>query len=437
MTESRPKAAETSGTSRREIAKVAVACFIGTAIEWYDFFLYGTAAALVFNHLFFPTIEPLSGVLASFGTYAVGFLTRPLGGAIFGHYGDRVGRKIMLSMSLLIMGLASFCIGLLPTYSSIGVMAPCLLVLLRMLQGIGIGGEWGGAVILAVEHAPSNRRGFFGSLPQVGVPAGLLLGSLAFALTTGLTEAQLYSWGWRVPFLLSAVLVVVGLAVRLSISESPVFLHVQRHSAPRKAPLLDAFRLHWRGILIAMGARVAENAVFYVYTVFIIVYATQALALAKSTILTSILIGASVELVTIPLFGLLSDFVGRRPVYLFGAVFSLLFAFPFFLVASMAPPLSLTIALVIGLGVGHSAMYGPQASFFSELFGANVRYSGASLGYQLASVLAGGLSPMIATCLLGYFGGKPWGVAAYMCALAIITITALALAHETRHQPQI
>ena len=423
-----------SKSENREIAKVAVACLIGTTIEWYDFFLYGTAAALVFNQIFFPTFDPLSGTLAAFATHAVGFAARPIGGAIFGHYGDRLGRKTMLSLSLLIMGLASFAIGLLPTYQAIGVYAPCLLVALRLIQGIAIGGEWGGAVVLAFEHAPEERRGLFGSLPQIGVPAGLLLGSLAFSLTSAYSGEQLYSWGWRVPFLLSAVLVVIGLAVRLSIAESPVFLEMKQAEKPAQQPLLAAVRNHWRGILIAMGARVAENAVFYIYTVFIIVYGTQKLGLTKDSILHCILLAAGIELFSIPLFGHLSDKIGRRPVYLFGAAFSLFFSFPFFLVAAHFPPASLTVALVSGLAVGHAAMYGPQASFFSELFGTDVRYSGTSIGYQLASVFAGGLSPLIATTLLQRYGGEPWGVACYMFSIAAVTTITIGLERETRNR---
>lgn len=422
---------QSSDMARRDIIKVAFACFIGTTIEWYDFFLYGTAAALVFNRLFFPTFEPLSGILAAFGTYAVGFVARPVGGAIFGHYGDRLGRKMMLSISLVVMGASSFCIGLLPTYDSVGVLAPCLLVLLRILQGLAVGGEWGGAVVLAVEHAPPNRRGLFGSLPQVGVPAGLLLGTLAFAYTSRFSAEQIYTWGWRLPFLLSIVLVAVGLAVRLRISESPIFLELSERSSQRKAPVVDALRFNWREVLIAMGARLAENAAFYVYTVFIIVYGTESLGISKNTILNCILVAAGVELITIPLFGLLSDQWGRRPVYLFGAFFSLCFSFPFFYLAQSFPPASLACALLLGLTVGHAAMYGPQASFFSELFKADVRYSGASIGYQLASVFAGGLSPMIATSLLRWFDGKPWGVASYMFALCAVTTATLLAAQET------
>lgn len=414
------------------ITQVAIASFIGTAIEWYDFFLYGTAAALIFNRLFFPTFDPLVGTLAAFATYAVGFVARPLGGVVFGHYGDKLGRKAMLSLTLLLMGVATFCIGLLPTYDMIGVWAPALLVVLRVVQGFGIGGEWGGAVLMAVEHAPPGQRGFYGSWPQVGVPAGLLLSTGVFSAISTLPEPQLLSWGWRVPFLLSVILVGVGLFIRLRIQETPAFNRVKEAGQEARLPLLDAIRAHPGNILLAMGARIAENGFFYVYSVFALVYVTEQLQLSRSLILNGVLLSTVCEFFAIPAFGALSDRLGRRPVYMAGAAFSACFAFPFFWLLDTRQTPLVWLAVVLGLSVGHGAMYGPQASFLSELFGTRVRYSGASLGYQLASVFAGGLSPLIATALLAWSGGRPWPVALYMVGMALITLGSVYLAAETQ-----
>jgi MFS transporter, MHS family, shikimate and dehydroshikimate transport protein len=402
---------------------------VGTAIEWYDFYLYGTAAALVFNRLYFPTFDPLTGTLASFGTYAAGFVARPIGGIIIGHYGDRIGRKSMLVLTLVIMGLATFGIGLLPTYAQIGPWAPVLLVTLRLAQGFGVGGEWGGAVLMAVEHAPPGARGFYGSWPQMGVPAGLLLSSGAFVALSGLPEDQFLAWGWRIPFLLSIVLVAVGLVIRLRILETPAFRRVKETRTELKLPIVDVLRTHRREVLLAVGARFVENGAFYIYSVFLLVYGTQKVGLDRQSLLAGILIAAVCLLAAIPACGWLSDRFGRRPVYLFGACFSALFAYPLFILVDTGSVPLVWLALVIALVFGHAPMYGPQAAFFSELFGARVRYSGASLGSQLSSVLAGGLSPFVATALLPYGRGA---LAAYIVAMAIVTIVAVAMAAETR-----
>jgi len=423
-------------SSQSEIVKVAFASAVGTTVEWYDFFIYGTAAALVFNRQFFPEIDPLMGTLAAFATFGVGFFARPVGGVVFGHYGDRVGRKTMLVLSLLIMGVATFLIGFLPSYDQIGIWAPVLLVVLRLLQGFGVGGEWGGAVLMAVEHSPRAQRGFFGSWPQIGVPAGLLLATAVFTVFSALPDEAFRAWGWRVPFLLSIVLVAVGLFIRLRIHESPAFLELQREGRQAKMPIVEVLREQPRPVLIAMGLRVAENGAFYIFSVFVLTYITEQLGLSRSIALTGVLIAAAVEIVTIPAFAALSDRVGRRPVYLAGALLSLAFAFPFFWLMDTGSPTLIVLAIVISLAVGHAAMYGPQAAFFSELFSTRVRYSGASLGYQLASVFAGGLSPFIATALLAWQHGDPWAVAAYMTAMAFITVIAVLIATET-HQAEI
>ncbi|WIG97372.1 MFS transporter [Myxococcus sp. SDU36] len=421
--------AGTQGT-QDSIFKVAVASFIGTAIEWYDFFLYGTAAALVFNRLFFPSFDPLTGTLAAFGTFAVGFIARPLGGVVFGHYGDRIGRKAMLSATLMLMGVATFAVGLLPTYDAVGFWAPALLVLLRLVQGFGLGGEWGGAVLMAVEHAPAHRRGFYGSWPQMGAPAGLLVATAVFSVFSQLPEAQFLAWGWRVPFLLSAVLIGMGVFIRLRVAESPVFQQRQQEPHPPGLPVLEALRTYPKQILLAMGARFAENGFFYIITTFVLSYGTERLGLPRSTLLNGVLVATAVHLVAIPLFGAASDRFGRRPVYLAGAVGCALMAFPFFWLIDTKATALIWLSIVLGI-IAHAAMYGPQASFFSELFGTRVRYSGASLGYQLASVFAGGLSPVIATALLAWSGGQSWPVSLYMVALAVITLVSVYLSAET------
>ena len=423
----------TSLSSRSSIRRVAIASFVGTTIEWYDFFLYGTASALIFNKLFFPNYDPLTGTLAAFGTYAVGFAARPIGGIVCGHFGDKVGRKSMLVLTLLIMGVATFLIGCLPTYNAIGIWAPILLIVLRVAQGFGVGGEWGGAVLMAVEHAPSGRRGFYGSWPQIGVPAGLLLSTVVFGQISRLPEQSMMSWGWRLAFLLSIALVGVGLFIRLAVVEPPVFARLKESGAGARLPILDAVRQHPRNVVLAMGARLAENGSFYLYTVFVLTYATQPrIGFTSSFVLKAISIAAVIHVFAIPGFGALSDRIGRRPVYLFGAIFTGLFAFPFFWLIETSISGLMVLAIVLALVIGHAAMYGPQASFFSELFGTRVRYSGASLGYQLASVIAGGLSPLIATALLKRYGAS-WPIALFIIGLAAVTTVSVYWAAETAH----
>ncbi|MFF4116921.1 MFS transporter [Streptomyces sp. NPDC001714] len=422
------------------LKRIVAASLIGTTIEWYDFFLYGSAAALVFNKLFFPDSDPLVGTLLSFLTYAVGFAARPLGALVFGHFGDRLGRKRLLVLSLLLMGGATFAIGLLPTHATVGGAAPVLLTLLRLVQGFALGGEWGGAVLLVSEHGDARRRGFWASWPQTGAPAGQLLATGVLSLLTAvLSDDAFASWGWRIPFLLSGVLVVVGLWIRLSVDESPVFREALARSEARRTagsaeqpPLVGVLRHHWRDVLVAMGARMAENISYYVITAFVLVYATTSAGVSKQTALNAVLIGSAVHFAVIPAWGALSDRVGRRPVYLLGAAGIGLWMFPFFALADTGRFGYLVLAVTVGL-VLHGAMYAPQAAFFAEMFATRMRYSGASVGAQFASVAAGAPAPLVATALLAdYDSSTP--IALYVIAASVLTLVAVGVAKETRRR---
>jgi MFS family permease len=372
--------------------RVIIASLIGTSLEWYDFFLYGSAAALVFGKLFFPHFEALTGTLLAFTTYAVGFVARPLGGIIFGHFGDRVGRRNVLVITLLLMGAATFAIGLVPSYNAIGVAAPVLLVVLRFLQGLGLGGEWGGAVIMSVEHGGSDRRGLNASWPQVGVPAGnLLAAAVLWVLNSLLSESAFLSWGWRVSFLLSGVLVLVGLWIRLTITESPLFAEVEESGAKAKMPLVEVLRRHPRGLIVAMAARIGTDVAFYTFTLYILTYITGTLKLPRGVGLAAVLIGSAFQLALIPAFGALSDRIGRRPVYAIGAASAAVWAFAFFPLLDTANRAVIVLATVVALAT-HAAMYGPQAAFIVEMFSTRLRYSGASMGYQIAGILGGALA---------------------------------------------
>ncbi|WP_431996728.1 MFS transporter [Streptomyces fungicidicus] len=430
----------TAPPAPNKLKRIVAASLIGTTIEWYDFFLYGSAAALVFNKLFFPDSDPLVGTLLSFLTYAVGFAARPIGALVFGHYGDRLGRKKLLVLSLLMMGGATFAIGLLPTHATIGSAAPVLLTVLRLVQGFALGGEWGGAVLLVSEHGDARRRGFWASWPQTGAPAGQLLATGVLSLLTAvLSDSAFGSWGWRIPFLLSGVLVIVGLWIRLSVDESPVFQQALERAETRKTdadaermPVVAVLRHHWRDVLVAMGARMAENISYYVITAFILVYATTSADVSKQTALNAVLIASAVHFAVIPAWGALSDRLGRRPVYLIGAAGVGLWMFPFFALIDTGGFAGLLLAVTVGL-VLHGAMYAPQAAFFSEMFATRMRYSGASIGAQFASVAAGAPAPLIATALLADYGSST-PIALYVIAASLLTVVAVAMAKETRHR---
>jgi metabolite-proton symporter len=426
--------------SKTPIGKVIFASLIGTAVEWYDFFLYGSAAALVFGQLFFPDREPAAATLLAFGTYAVGFAARPLGGIVFGHFGDKVGRKKMLIYALLLMGIATFAIGLLPTYASIGIAAPLLLVLCRLLQGFAVGGEWGGAVLMAAEHGDDARRGYWSSWPQAGVPLGnLLSAAVLWVLAAVQSDATFEAWGWRIPFLLSAVLVLIGLWVRLSIEESPVFaenrakLEAETKAGSPTLPMVEVIKRYPRQVLIAMGMRTAENISYYVFTIVVITYLTDYLELSDDYAIRGVLIASAIQFVLIPLIGGLSDRVGRRPLYIAGAVGVGVWGFVFFPLLNTESGTVIVLAILGGL-IFHALMYAPQSAFFSELFGTSVRYSGASIGYQLASVFAGGLAPLISVALLGGDLDNPntAAVGGYLAVAALVSIVATLAAKETR-----
>ncbi|MEU3747781.1 MULTISPECIES: MFS transporter [Streptomyces] len=428
---------DTTTQPRSGIGRIVGASLIGTTIEWYDFFLYGSAAALVFNTLFFPSADPLVGTLIAFITYAIGFAARPLGGIVFGHFGDKIGRKKLLVLSLLMMGGATFAMGLLPTYENIGVWAPILLTVLRLVQGFALGGEWGGAVLIVSEHGGDKHRGFWASWPQAGAPGGNLLATGVLALLAAVqSEADFQAWGWRIPFLLSGLLVLIGLWIRVSVSESPVFLEAQAKAeaaaaagVKEEAPVVEVFRRSWREVLSAIGTRFGENISYYILTSFLLVYVTVHLELPKSTALNAVLIGSAVHFVTIPMWGALSDRIGRRPVTLVGSAGMAFWAFVFFGLVDSKSFVVITLAVTAGLLL-HGAMYGPQAAFISEMFDTKVRYSGASMGSQLASIIAGALAPIIAVELLKDYGSST-PISIYLCAAAVITTITVAVTRET------
>jgi MFS family permease len=407
--------------------KVAFASSIGSMVEWYDFFIYATAAALVFNKLFFPGLSPLVGSLVALGTYATGFLARPIGGLVFGVIGDRKGRKAALVVTLLMVGAATFIVGLLPTYETIGSAGAIILVAVRLIHGFGIGGEQGNAILITCEHAPPPSRGFYGSLVQLGAPAGFVLPLGIFALLTLLPEGAFLSWGWRIPFLLSAVLVGIGMYIRLQLSESPLF---RMHHGPREAnPLGRMLKEHTRSVMLGVGAKLLESTVFTTYAVIITAYAVSR-GLPRSVMTSATLIAIVIELVTLPLFGALSDRIGRKPVYLFGAVVNLLLVFPTFWTVYAGRQDMIWVALFGTLAVGHAAMYGPQAAFFAELFPTRVRASGISFVQQIGALI-GSVGTLGAGWLLAVAGGTPWLLSGYIMLIAVITLATTAGLPET------
>jgi|tagenome__1003787_1003787.scaffolds.fasta_scaffold20840927_2 metabolite-proton symporter len=422
--EERLRAKGTSTKSQR--IRAAVASTVGTTIEWYDFFLYGTAAALIFPSVFFPGSSPLAGTLLSFSTQFVGFAARPIGAAIFGHYGDKLGRKGALITTLSLMGAATALMGVLPGYATIGVAAPILLTLLRILQGIGVGGEWGGSVLMSMEWGRRKRHGFMASLPQLGVPIGLLLSTGAVRVVSGIGGEDFFeSWGWRIPFLLSVVLIAIGLYVRLSVLETPHFRRVREQKAVVKAPVWEVIKTQPRAIITSAFVRMAEQAPFYLFITFVLTYGTEALELERNDLLNDVLVAAALGFLTVPLFGYLSDIFGRRLVYGIGVVGIAIFAFPYFGLLNTKESGLVLLAIVLSLAI-HDIMYGPQAALISETFGTSVRYSGAGLGYQLASVVAGGPAPLIATAIFAATKSST-GISWYIVGCAAVSMIALLL----------
>lgn len=400
---------------------VTFASLIGTTVEWYDFFLYGTITGLVFNKLFFPSGDPFVSTMLAYTVYAVGFVTRPVGGVLFGHFGDRIGRKPLLVLTLLIMGIATFLIGLIPTYAQIGVAAPLLLLLLRLLQGIGLGGEWGGAVIMSFEYAPKAKRGFYTCFPQVGLAVGLSLATGVVALLTKtLSEDAFLAWGWRIAFMGSIVLVGIGLFVRLKILETPEFAKIKDAQKIAHVPVAEVFREYKKNVLLGWGARWIDGVVFNVYAVFTIAYLVGTVKLDKTGVLLGISAAAFILIFTIPIASAWSDRVGRRTAYGWGALVCGLAAFPLFWMMHYGGSVMLAgAAIVLGLGIIYAPVYGPEAALFCELFDTRVRYSGISVVYQVSGIVSSSITPLIATSLLKVGNGEPWWIASYMCLIGI------------------
>lgn len=417
--------------------KVLIASLTGSAIEWFDYFLYGTAAALVFNKIFFPMVDPVIGLILSYLSFSLTFFIRPIGGVVFAHIGDRIGRKKTLVLTLSLMGGATVMIGLLPTYEMIGIWAPILLILMRIIQGMGIGGEWGGALLLAYEYAPEKRKGFFGSIPQAGVTIGMLMATFIVSLMTLFSEEDFLSWGWRIPFLLSSVLVLLGLWIRRDIDETPDFQKVKQSGQVAKAPLRETLTHHWREVLIAAGLKVVETAPFYIFSTFVVSYATTTLTYQKSQALEAVTLGALVATVMIPLMGLLSDKVGRKRMYAVSVCLLGLFIVPWFLLLNTGTTWGIVLATVVMFGILWAPVTAVLGTLCSEIFSANVRYTGITLGYQIGAALAGGTAPLIATGLLAKYNGDWVPVAWYLLVTVAISLTAIFFASRVKRSSAI
>jgi MHS family shikimate/dehydroshikimate transporter-like MFS transporter len=433
MDESTPATPETPAqdTANPELRRVVGAALTGTALEWYDFFVYGTAAALMFGDLFFTDADPAAGTLAAFATFGVGFLFRPLGGILFGHLGDRIGRRATLIATTLVMGLATGFIGLLPTYDSIGLWAPFLLLLMRIFQGLGAGAEFGGASTLLAEHAPPGRRGYYCSYAQTGVQIGLVLGTGAFLLVTFMPQGARESWGWRLPFLVSFAMIAVALYVRLRVAESPVFQRVERDKKVVRLPVIEAARRYPRSLLVGVGAHIGDTALIYTLATFTVAYATDELGLTDRTVLAGVCVFGTVVIILQPIFGALSDRVGRRPLNIFSVVFAAVFWFPYFLLVNTGEPALIYLAMVVMVAFGFAPMVAVQPAFYAELFGARVRYSGFASSREVSTALVG-FSPLIAAYLTDRAGGEPWTVALYLIATSVVSLVAFLFSAETK-----
>lgn len=418
---------------KKMLNRVLIASLIGSSIEWFDYFLYGTVSALVFNQLFFVTEDPTVGLLLAYASFALAFFIRPLGGVVFSHIGDRIGRKKTLVLTLSLMGVATFAMGLLPTYQAMGVAAPIILICLRLIQGLGLGGEWGGALLLAVEYAPKEKRGFFGSVPQMGVTIGLVMGTFALSIMTLLPEGAFMTWGWRVPFILSGFLVVFGLWIRKGIDETPSFKKVQESGEIPKLPIVDTFRYHWREVLIAIGGKVVETAPFYIFGTFIVSYATNNLGFSQTVTLNAVMVATIITTILIPIMGKWSDKIGRKPLYVGGTILMILYAFPYFWLLHQGSVALLFVATIVGIGIIWAPITAVLGTMFSEIFSAEVRYTGVSLGYQIGAAIAGGTAPLIATWLLMKFNDSYIPVAIYMIMTAVISLVAIWTVKDSRN----